>query len=179
MPDMHLTIWLLAAAGPIGAIDVVYFHLWKFRLYSRPQSRAEELTHITRGVMVPVVFAMLLVGRPEGTLFWIGAALFFLDMLDGILDVMFEPRSRAPIGVPPLELAIHFIGTTMMGASWGIYMITGWATRNAPSALIRWAPGTFPPWLPTLAWGGLASGLVLVLVETALVVKYARAAATR
>jgi hypothetical protein len=179
MTDMHIATWLLFLAGPVGAIDVIYFHLWKFRLYSRPQSRAEELTHIIRGVMVPAVFAVLLIGRPEGTLYWIVAALFFLDTLNSLLDVMIEPRSRAPIGVPPQELAIHFIGTTMMGASWATYMIAGWATRSAPSALIRWPPGTFPPWLPSLAWGALAFGVVLVLVETMLVVRYARVAVTR
>jgi len=173
---MDLSLWILFIAGPIGAIDVMYFHMWKFRLFSRAQSRSEEITHVIRGVMVPAVFAVLLLGRPEGTLFWIVAALFFLDTVNSLIDVMIEPRSRAPLGVPPQELAIHFLGTSMMGAAWATYMISGWPTRNAPSALVPWPAGTFPAWLPTMAWGALAFGLVLVAVETALVIRYARRA---
>jgi hypothetical protein len=169
---MHLSLWILFIAGPIGAIDVVYFHMWKFRLFSRAQSRGEEITHVIRGVMVPAVFAVLLLGRPEGTLYWIVAALFFLDTVNSMIDVMIEPKSRAPIGVPPAELAIHFIGTTMMGAAWATYMISGWPARNAQSALIPWPAGTFPEWLAPMAWGALAFGLVLVAVETALVIRY-------
>lgn len=172
---MHLALWILVIAGPAGAIDVIYFHMWKFRLFSRKQSRWEEVTHISRGFMVPVVFMMLLVGRPEGTLYWIAAALFFLDTVNSLIDVMIEPKSRAPIGVPPQELALHFIGTTMMGAAFVTFMISGWSTRNAPSALVPWPAGTFPDWLAPMAWGGMAFGVLLVLAETALVIRYARA----
>ncbi|HEX7154268.1 MAG TPA: hypothetical protein VF618_22460 [Thermoanaerobaculia bacterium] len=143
-------------------------------MYKRPQSRREELTHLVRGAMVPAIFAVLLLGRPQGTLFWIVAALLVIDTMNSLIDVMIEPASRAPIGVPPAELAIHFIGTTMMGGALAIYLITGWPTRNAPSALVPWPAGTFPTWLPQMAWGALATGVVLVLFEASLVVRYAR-----
>jgi hypothetical protein len=169
---MQLALWILFAAGPIGATDVIYFHLWKFRLYQRPQSHAEEITHLIRGVMVPAVFAMLLLGRPQGTLFWIVAATFFIDTINSLIDVMIEPKSRAPIGVPPAELAVHFIGTTLMGAAFAMVLVDGWATRNAPSALVPWAPGAFPSWLPSMAWGALAFGVLLVAFEAVLVWRY-------
>ncbi|HUQ83816.1 MAG TPA: hypothetical protein VM076_21880, partial [Gemmatimonadaceae bacterium] len=73
------------------------------------------------------------------------------------------------------ELAIHFIGTTMMGAAFATYLLAGWPTRDAPSELVRWAAGTFPPWLPTMAWGAVAFGIVLVGVEGGLAVRYRRA----
>jgi hypothetical protein len=174
---MHLALWLLLIAGPIGATDVLYFHLWKFKLYRRPQSRKEELTHLIRGAAVPAIFAMLLLGRPEGRYFWIVAALFFFDTINSLLDVMIEPASRASLGgVPPAELAVHFIGTSMMGAAWATFMIAGWATRTAPPTLAHWAPGTFPSWLASMAWGAVGMSVLLVLFEAALVMKYRRAA---
>jgi hypothetical protein len=173
---MHLALWLLLIAGPIGATDVVYFHLWKFKLYRRPQSRKEEVTHLLRGVAVPAIFALLLLGRPEGRFFWLVAALFFIDTVNSLIDVMVEPASRAEFGgVPPKELAVHFIGTSMMGAAWATFMIGGWATRTAPSALASWPPGTFPSWLAPMAWGALAISVLLVGLEATLVMKYRRA----
>jgi len=170
---MSLVLWLLAAAGPVGAIDVIYFHLWKFRLYRRPQSRGEEITHIIRGFVAPAIFASLILGRPEGLFFWIVAALFFIDTANSLIDVMIEPASRAPIGVPPAELAIHFIGTTMMGAALATYLITGWPTRHAPQALAPWTAGTFPSWLTPVAWGAVVGSVLLVTFEATLVARYA------
>ncbi|HYM61300.1 MAG TPA: hypothetical protein VEZ11_10440 [Thermoanaerobaculia bacterium] len=168
---MQVALWLLLAAGPIGAIDVVYFHIWKFRLYSRPQSRWEEICHLVRGAVVPAIFAALLLGRPEGAAFWIVAAIFALDTANSLIDTMIEPASRAPIGVPPAELAVHFIGATLMGAAWATFLIAGWPGRNATTAIVRWAAGTLPAWLPPLAWGGLAIGVLLVIFEAGLVAR--------
>lgn len=168
---MHLALILLLIAGPIGATDVVYFHMWKFRLYSRPQSVIEEITHLLRGVMAPAIFALLIIGRPQGAFFWIVAMLFFIDTVNSLWDVMVEPRSRAPIGVPPAELAVHFIGTTIMGAAWATFILTGWPTRNAPTALLPWPPGTFPWWFLPMAWGALVISVLLVAFEASLVLR--------
>ena len=35
---MRLPLLLLLAAGPVGALDVIYFHMWKFRSTREPQS---------------------------------------------------------------------------------------------------------------------------------------------
>jgi hypothetical protein len=174
---MHVVLWILIAAGPIGAIDVIYFHMWKFRLFSRRQSLGEEVTHILRGFSAPAIFGFLILGRPEGLYFWIVAALFFVDTVNSLIDVVIEPASRAPIGVPPAELAIHYIGTTMMGGAWAAYMITGWPTRHAPQVLVPWAAGTFPAFLAPMAWGAVVGSLLLVTFETILVVRYATRAA--
>jgi hypothetical protein len=173
---MHLALWLLLIAGPIGGTDVVYFHLWKFKLYRRAQSRKEEVTHLFRGAAAPAIFAFLLSGRPEGTYFSIVVALFLLDTINSLIDVVIEPASRAPIGVPPTELAVHFIGTSLMGASFAIFMYEGWATRMARSVIVHWPVGTFPPWLPPMAWGAVVISILLVVFEAGLVWKYRRSA---
>ena len=170
-----LALGILLVAAPVGAVDVVYFHLWKFRLFSRPQSRMEEVTHIARGIAVPAIFVFLLLGSPTGTFFFIVGALFLFDLLNSLIDTMIEPASRAPIGVPPNELALHFIGASLMAAAFAVFLIGGWADRSGPAAVVPWPPGTFPTWLPPLAWGGVAVSVALVAFEAALVTRYALA----
>ena len=172
---IQLALWILLIAAPIGAVDVVYFHLWKFRLFSRPQSRLEEVTHIARGIAGPAIFVFLLLGRPTGTLFFIVGTLFLFDLLNSLVDTMIEPASRAPIGVPPNELALHFMGSSLMAAAFAMFLMGGWPGRSGPQGLVPWPPGTFPAWVPVVAWGGVAMSFVLVAFEAALVARYARA----
>lgn len=162
---------ILMTAGPFGAADVIYFHLWKFRLYERPESVKEETTHLLRGVLVPSVTGILLLGYPEGAWYWVVAALFAFDALNTLLDVIFEPASRAPRIVPPSELAIHFLGTTMMGAAWAVYMVAGWGARLNATAIRPRGASIIPDWALTLGYGALVGAFALVLFEASLFVR--------
>ena len=43
--------------GLVAAVDGLYLHLWKYRLYARPESRREHKLHTAQGALfVPVVF---------------------------------------------------------------------------------------------------------------------------
>jgi len=164
---MRIPLLILLAAGPVGALDVLYFHIWKFSLYSRPQSSGEQLVHLIRAVVAPLLFAILLAGRPEGAWYWLVAVLFAMDTINSAVDVVLEPASRAPIGVPRAELALHFIGTMAMGAAWGTFMVAGWDTRNGAAALR--AHTDLPPAIALLAWSSLAIAAAVFLFETLLV----------
>ena len=174
MDDLALAI--LLTAGPLGATDVIYFHLWKFRLFERPESVKEELTHIARGVLVPAATGLLLLGRPSGLWFWVVAALFAVDALNTLLDVMFEPASRAPRIVPPAELAVHFTGTTLMGAAWAVFMVAGWDARLGPTAIVPRGESFLPAWSLLLGYGALVGAFALVAFEATL---FARAVIRR
>jgi hypothetical protein len=165
----RLPLFILLAAGPVGAIDVLYFHIWKFRLYARPQSSREQWAHLVRACLAPSIFAILLIGAPEGACFWLVAALFAADTINSLVDVMLEPASRAPIGVPPAELALHFIGTTAMGAAWAIFMVAGWPSRDAAPALR--ASIALPPAIALLSWSGVAIAIALLVFESLLTVR--------
>lgn len=173
---MDVTLIILLSAAPIGAFDVIYFHLWKFRLFERPESTREEITHILRGFLVPALTGILLIGRPEGTWFWVVLILFALDSLNTLLDVMFEPGSRAPRGVPPSELAVHFVGTTAMGAALAMFILAGWHGRFAAAALRPHLDTILPRMVFTGAYVGLIGAFCLVIFETFL---FARAAKRR
>lgn len=165
---MDIPLIILLVASPFGAFDVTYFHLWKFRLYQRPESVKEETTHILRGFLVPLIMVLLLAGRPEGRWFWIVLALFAFDALNTLLDVVFEPASRAPRIVPPAELSVHFLGTTMMGAAFATFILAGWDSRHHATALAAHTASILPDYFFSFAYGGVVAAFVLVTFETSL-----------
>lgn len=166
-----MTLLLLLIAGPVGGIDVIYFHIWKFKLYRRRRSVKEELTHICRAVLYPVGVGILLSGEPAGLWFWFMAGLFAFDAVNSLLDVLFEPASRAPLIVPPAELAVHFFGTTLMGAAWATFMLSGWADRNRPTELLPHSGDLLPGWVFAAGWGSVVASVALLLLETFLFVR--------
>lgn len=173
---MDIPLIILLAAGPIGAVDGIYFHLWKFRLYERPESVKEEITHIIRGFLVPGIIAILLLGHPEGFWYWTVGALFAIDSFNTLLDVIFEPYSRAPRIVPRAELAIHYVGTSMMGAAWATFLIMGWDTRHEITGIVQRTNSFLPDWLITIGFFAVAVAFGNLILETFL---FSRAVARR
>lgn len=168
---MEFTLLILMTAAPVGAFDVIYFHLWKFRLFQRAESFREEITHLLRGVLVPALTVILLIGRPEGKWFWVVMFLFAADTLNSFLDVIFEPGSRAPRGVPPTELAVHFVGVSAMGAAWAIFALLHWQDRVHVTALKLYSPSFLPDWFYTSAYIGVVGAFLLVAFEAFLFVR--------
>jgi hypothetical protein len=165
---MEIPLIILLAAAPFGAFDVIYFHLWKFRLYQRPESVKEEITHILRGILVPAMMGILLFGRPEGVWFWLVFGLFVFDTLNTLLDVILEPASRAPRIVPPSELSIHFLGTTLMGAAFATFILGGWDSRHHATALTPHTGSFLPEWFFLSGYGGVVAAFALVIFEASL-----------
>lgn len=171
---MDIPLILLFVAAPIGALDVIYFHLWKFRLFERPESVKEETTHILRGYLVPVATGILLLGQPEGRWFWVVFALFALDGLNSFLDVIFEPGSRAPRIVPPAELAVHFLGISLLTAAWTSFVLSGWETRLNATALTSHTGSVLPDSFFQFGFIGLAGAMALATFELGLFVRALR-----
>jgi hypothetical protein len=172
---MKGTVVLLLIAGVIGGNDVTYFHVLRFRLYCRLQSRKEEITHLIRGTLFPVGLAVLLVGRPEGLWFWFIAGLLAFDSLNSLLDTILEPASRAPIGVPPAELAVHYVGTSLVGAAAATFVIGGWAERWGTTAVSPHSDDFLPAWTFVFGWMLVVLSVVLLAVESTLFVRHLRA----
>lgn len=165
---MLITINILLIAGAVGAVDVLYFHLWKFRLYRRPQSIKEEITHLLRGVIYPMGLGLVLIGWPKGAWFWVVSGLFAFDFFNNLIDGRFEPSSRVPLVVPATELMTHYAGTTLFGAAWTSFVIMGWSGRLEPTALQPYAEGTFPVFTYWSGLFSLAGGIALWLLELTL-----------
>jgi hypothetical protein len=144
---------LLMLASLLGAVDVLYFHLYRFRLYEQPGSVAEESTHLARHVLyIGIVLTLLLqppFARP------LVLILFGLDLLNNGIDVLLERSSRAPLGgLPSAEYLIHILATLLSGMAISAYW---WAPAQALSdtQLLR-------------GWVTVGLGVVLFAVEATL-----------
>ena len=156
-----LPLWILSIAAPLGAFDVLYFHMYRFRLHDRPASWAETATHVLRGLLIGG-FAFLLANyQPQGAWFWLGAALIVGDTLNNIADVVLEPKAREALGgLPPAEYLIHVVGATVSGLIGATYLLAFWPMAALPTAL---APAALPAWLAVngnlIAFGAVAIAL--------------------
>lgn len=102
----------------LGAVDLFYYHLWKYKLHTRPESRYEHKLHMAFAfLMVPV--AMLLYYQNLGGIgLW--AAVFFVvaALSTELLDVFSEKDSRASLGgLSTGEYALHVMLTILKVAS--------------------------------------------------------------
>ena len=102
----------------LGAVDLFYYHLWKYKLHTRPESRYEHKLHmIFAFLMVPI--AMLLYYQNLGGIaLWI-AVFFVVAALGTELDDVFsESDSRASLGgLSSGEYLLHVVLTILKVAS--------------------------------------------------------------
>ncbi len=104
--------------GAVAAIDGLYLHLWKYRLYARPESRREHKLHTAQGALfVPVVF-FLFYGDFGGLALWTGVLFLAAEQVVEILDVLDERDSRASLGgLSSTEYALHAVAITARTAA--------------------------------------------------------------
>lgn len=157
----YLPLLLAVLAAPIGAVDVLYFHIWQFRLYEAPTARAETLVHVVRGLNFSAAVFLLANCHIAGGAFWSIGALLMLDVGVNVVDVLLEPRSRAPLGgIPRFEYLPHILGSTFAGGVVTSYFVLGPSGGVAP-----------PRWL-TLQGNVVAfGGVLLTLAEIVLFLK--------
>lgn len=164
---MSVTLTILAGASAVGAVDVLYYHLHRFRLFAQEGSVAEEITHLLRHVTFLLVIALLSSGSASPAVDRAILALLAIDLVNSAVDVLLERSSRAPLGgLPSGEYLVHFLGTFGTGLAAASYL---YERRSLPLA----APEGLFAWQVR---GMLALGLALLLVEGAL---FGRALARR
>ncbi|MFV8751467.1 hypothetical protein ACNOYE_13060 [Nannocystaceae bacterium ST9] len=120
---MTTTLLILCSLAPIAAIDVLYYHIYRFRLYAQDSSVGEQLTHLLRHATILAIVALLGSGVRSP---WADAsllALFAFDLINSAADVWLEPRSRAPLGgLPRGEYFLHFLGIFGTGLATASYL---------------------------------------------------------
>lgn len=158
---MSETAFFLLAASMIGAFDVLWWHLYKFRLYDQPGSVLEEVTHLVRYLLfLGIAVALVTADDPRGVQ-WLVVALFAADIAVTTVDVLAEPESRAPLGgLPRLEYLVHILATFLLGGAAATFW---WSAERGGSPLT-----TFDD-VRLLAAIGLTA--VLLLTETTLFVR--------
>ena len=104
---------LLMLFGVVAAVDGLYLHQWKYRLYARPESRREHKLHTAQGILfVPVIF-FLFYKDFGGWALWAGVLFLAVEQVVEIMDVLDERDSRASLGgLSSTEYAAHVIAIT-------------------------------------------------------------------
>ena len=75
MPGLLLvSVVPLFAAFLLGAVDGVYFHLRRYRLFAFPESRAEHVLHTARAFLALPPMALLYLADAAGLCLWTAAA---------------------------------------------------------------------------------------------------------
>lgn len=109
---------LLVAFASLSIFDGVYFHLWKFRLQERDDSKFEHLTHTGRALLfIPALILLYILG-PKGVCAWVAVVVLGLDLIVETFDVLSEKSSRETIGgLPSNEYLLHIMLTTIRVAA--------------------------------------------------------------
>ncbi|HMO79204.1 MAG TPA: hypothetical protein PKD24_00295 [Pyrinomonadaceae bacterium] len=102
----------------VGAVDMFYFHFWKYKLHTRPESRYEHKLHMTFAfLMVPVAF-LLYFQNFGGYALWAGVFFVAATLVTEMLDVFSEGDSRASLGgLTTGEYSLHVAATILKVAS--------------------------------------------------------------
>jgi hypothetical protein len=162
-----LPLLLLSIVAPLGALDILWFHIHRFRLFEQPSARRETVTHLVRGFLFAVAAVVLSRYQPTGAWFWLVAGLFAFDFVNNVVDVALEEKSRAPIGgLPRSEYVIHIVGSTFAGAVALAFVATSWPNASLPTAMPR-ATG-IPVWLVANGTALAIGSLFLTALEGAL-----------
>jgi hypothetical protein len=154
---LPLSLALLASAGLIGAVDGVYFHLWKYKLYARRASRLEHVIHSLRAVLLPLTLWFGYVAPREPAMFVVFGLVELCDFGLVVWDVSIENASRRDLGgLSTAEYLVHVVATTLHSGSIAL-------------AMASWLVATpTPEWVPQLARFAIPGTLLLLGVHLAL-----------
>jgi hypothetical protein len=150
----------------IAGIDGLYFHLYRYRLYRRPQSRYEHRLHTVNALLFVPLVGLLFITAPHGLFLWLALLLFWASLGVEVLDVLCEPQSRRDLGgLIASEYLMHFL---MAGLRFGAIVPLLCAAPPGDWLLSSTALGLRPLWLllcgAYIAGPGLAiAGLHVVL----------------
>lgn len=169
--SLNITLLLFFIVAPVGGIDVLYFHIYKYRLASRKESRAETITHILRSLATGCVVLVLLNYSPQGCWFWVIGGLFVFDLFNNLVDAYLEKNSRKiDGGLESLEYMVHLFGATGMGAIVMSYFISGWQNQFLESKMVLIDRG-FDFLFILHGWGIVIGSFILGLYESVTLIK--------
>lgn len=105
----------------LGAVDLFYFHMWKYRLHTRAESRYEHKLHMTFAFLMVPLAVLLYYQNFGGIALWAGIFLVAAALGTELLDVSSENDSRASLGgLSTEEYALHVVLTILKVASFAL-----------------------------------------------------------
>jgi len=114
---------LFCAFAAVGMVDGAYFHIWKYKLHARVESRKEHVTHTLNAILFPPIVYLLLYRDCGGIALWAAALLVVVDVAIESWDVLIERASRAAIGgLSSVEYWIHTMAITLRIGGIGVLL---------------------------------------------------------
>jgi hypothetical protein len=102
----------------LGLFDGVYFHLLKFELHRRRESRTEHLIHTARAFFFFPIALLLFAFNTGGAFLLFGLAMVAADLVLEVFDILIEKRSREAIGgISSVESAVHVFASSFRMAA--------------------------------------------------------------
>lgn len=161
---MEIAFELLLATAMVGALDVLYFHLYRFRLFEREDSVVEELTHLIRAGLFLFIAGVVMFSDGSATARYAILAAFAFDLVNNAVDVLVEKRSRATLGgLPSVEYLVHILSTFLTG----VIVATFWWQSSASG----FAPVELTTSQLVRGGGALFIGSSLLFIELGLFVR--------
>lgn len=142
----------LFGAFALGAVDGLYFHLQRYRLFAHAESRYEHALHTVRAMLVLPPLTLLYLTDSSGWYLWAAAACIGLDQVVLGLDLRAEATSRGRFGgLSAAEYQIHVVANGLHGVALALALasrpIDAWSRATSaveasslPSAVL-WALG--------------------------------------
>jgi hypothetical protein len=144
-PLLLTSLGVLTAAFTLGAVDGVYFHLQRFRLFAQADSRYEHCLHTLRALLALPTLILLYLVEPTGAPLYLAAAAVAADQVLLVLDLVAERTSRIKMGgVPHAEYMIHVVANglhavavalalaSLPAAAWTA--ASGWQVASLPAS---------------------------------------------
>lgn len=147
----------------VAMVDGAYFHLYKYKLYTRPESIVEHFTHTLRAGTMAISAVLLFAINAGGLLLWAAFALILIDLGIETWDVLIERRSRASIGgLSSAEYLSHAHAILLYAASYALVLAAkpvGAFSSEAPWILRK----PYPAPISWLGWAVAAGALVTTI----------------
>ena len=146
----------------VAMIDGAYFHLYKYKLHTRPESIVEHFTHTLRAGTMAIAAILFFALDVGGTLLWCGLALVVVDLAVETWDVLLERRSRATLGgLSSAEYLSHAHAILLYAASYTLVLAAKPAGAfSATAPLLLAARPALVAWLGWIVGGGAAISTV-------------------
>ena len=116
LTNQELALMSLSSLALIGSLDEYFYHFKSEKLLSKPECYKENILHALRTLIYSLLFFLIATYKITGALAIITIALFFADLIVGILDVLVEKDSRKKSGgLPKGEYLLHMMLSFHLG----------------------------------------------------------------
>jgi hypothetical protein len=118
---------LLIGSGLVGGLDVIYFHIYRCRLFSRRASYRETIAHLAQSASFVLICSWVGEGFQSKSAV---LSLFALHFTSVGADILLERASRIGIGgISVFEYVLHAAGLTTICAALTVFLLAPPFTR--------------------------------------------------